>query len=215
MSLDFFPFLVFVALLVAVPFLFLLATAFIKAAVVLLILRNAIGIQQTPPNMVVYAIAGAIAVFVGYPVIVESFDIVTTAQVDYSDLAGWETVARDAAQPFIRFLSANVERVSLATFERIAIRLWPPELVPEDPRASLVLMIPAFVLSELTRAFQMGFLIFLPFLAIDLIVTTVLMALGMQQVQPTIISVPFKLLLFVSLQGWEKIVNGLLLTYVA
>lgn len=215
MSLDFFPFLVFVALLIAVPFLFLLATAFIKAAVVLLILRNAIGIQQTPPNMVVYAIAGAIAVFVGYPVIVESFDIVTTAQVDYSDLAGWETVARDAAQPFIRFLSANVERVSLATFERIAIRLWPPELVPEDPRASLVLMIPAFVLSELTRAFQMGFLIFLPFLAIDLIVTTVLMALGMQQVQPTIISVPFKLLLFVSLQGWEKIVNGLLLTYVA
>lgn len=209
-----FPFLVLIAGLVAVPFLFLLSTAFIKAAVVLLILRNAIGIQQTPPNMVVYAIAGAIAIFVGYPVIVESYDAVRMIDLDTAGIEGWESGVRAAGAPFIGFLSQNVDPVSLATFERIAERMWPPELVPENGRDSLVLLVPGFVLSELTRAFQMGFLIFLPFLAIDLIVTSLLMAMGMQQVQPTIISVPFKLLLFVSLQGWEKIVNGLLLTYV-
>lgn len=213
MGVDFFPLLVFMAVVILVPFLFLLSTAFIKSAVVLMILRNALGIQQTPPNMVIYAIAGAIAVFVGYPVIVEAFEGASALSPDLSDLSGWERMAREAARPFVAFLSVNVDPVSLATFERIAGRVWPPELVPENPQDSLVLLIPSFVLSELTRAFQMGFLLFLPFLAIDLIVTTILMALGMQQVQPTIISVPFKLLLFVSLQGWEKIVSGLLLTY--
>lgn len=202
--------------MVALPFAFLLSTAFIKSAVLLLILRNAIGLQQTPPNMVVYVIAGSIAFFVGYPVITESYEI-TTAMIETMDMQNvepWQQVFVAGVAPFRDFLAVNVDPRSLMTFQKVSLRLWPPELHITDPSEHFAILVPAFVMSELTRAFQMGFMIFMPFLAVDLIVTTILMALGMQQVTPNIVSVPFKLLMFVALDGWFKIVNGLLLSYI-
>lgn len=213
---DLFPYLILIGVLGAVPFIFLLTTAFIKAAVLLLILRNAIGLQQTPPNMVVYVIAGSIAVFVGYPVINEAYILTAdmAQTLDLSEFESWQRMFDTGSEPFRTFLATNVDERSLTTFDRISRQLWPPELHIEDPRSSIALLVPAFVLSELVRAFQMGFMIFLPFLAVDLIVTTLLMALGMQQVAPNIVSVPFKLLLFVALDGWYKVTSGLLMTYI-
>ena len=213
---DFFFLFIGISIMVLLPFVFLLTTAFIKSAVLILILRNAIGIQQTPPNMVVYVIAGSIAFFVSYPVIMESYKICSelAETLDLQNITSWQSLFTAGSAPFRDFLSVNVDSRSLMTFQKVSLRLWPPEFHVEDPQRHFAILVPAFVMSELTRAFQMGFMIFMPFLAVDLIVTTILMALGMQQVAPNIVSVPFKLLMFVALDGWFKIVNGLILTYV-
>ena len=116
------------------------------------------------------------------------------------------------SSPFQSFIVANVDSKHLAFFVNIANELWEDSGLQATPDMFLI-QVPAFMISELTRGFQIGFLLYLPFVAIDLAVTTILMALGMQQVQPNLISAPFKLLLFIFVDGWEKLIEGLLMSY--
>lgn len=187
-------------------------TAFVKLSVVLLILRNAIGLQQVPSNLVLMTITLFLAVFISLPVF--SQVITTLADADLSDQSLdvlFETITQ-AFAPFQAFIVRHTDPEQIAFFIEISNVVWEGSgfTATED---QFFVQVPAFLISELTRAFEIGFLMYLPFIAVDLAITVVLMAMGMQQVQPTIISTPFKLLLFVALDGWTKLVDGLLLSY--
>ncbi|WP_037916085.1 EscR/YscR/HrcR family type III secretion system export apparatus protein [Sulfitobacter sp. 20_GPM-1509m] len=188
-------------------------TSFVKISVVFLILRNALGLQQVPSNMIVMALAVILSVFISLPVLQASLNALADVEIDaMTPEAIFELVAVGLA-PFQTFLAANIDPMQLDFFVGIANEVWRGSgLVGEG--SDFVIQVPAFMMSELTRAFEIGFLIYLPFVAIDLAVTGILMAMGMQQVQPNIISVPFKLLIFVVIDGWLSLVEGLLTSYV-
>ena len=187
-------------------------TAFIKLSVVFMILRNALGIQQVPSNMIVMAVSLFLSIFISLPVI--SASLAGLSKVDMTDLTPDKIyeVAKIGIAPFQAFLTANIDPVQIDIFVEIANRVWEGSGMT-GTRDDFIIQVPAFMLSELTRAFEIGFMIYLPFVAIDLAVTGILMALGMQMVQPNIISVPFKLLVFVTLNGWLSLVESLLTSY--
>jgi type III secretory pathway component EscR len=317
--------LVVIVALALAPFVAVMVTSFTKIVVVLSLLRNALGLQQVPPNVVINGLAIVLSIYVMYPVILETYDAVSAHQqgrpvpasvqrkVDerqreqaareqaaarraaeraaQSDQAGGaaplpeaddpapaspaaadalraEAEARAAGDPAAAPgpLFGNVVTGSGAVEDAPAPTTPPPEaapplvppgsegarllamfeagkeplrafliahsspaerafflrsaqrLLPEERRGALtaddfIVVVPAFTVSELTTAFQIGFLIFLPFLIIDLVVANILLALGMMMMSPTTVSLPFKLLLFVLIDGWAKLVHGLVLTY--
>jgi len=201
------------------PYVAVMVTAFTKLVVVFSLLRNALGLQQTPPNVVLNGLAIILSLYVMYPVTLEMVDVseeFTSGLEQGGEDANTEEllqfVAR-AKEPLREFLIDHTDEDERAFFLTTARRLLPDErkaMVSED---DLTVVIPAFTVSELSRAFQIGFLIFLPFLVIDLIVSNILQALGMMMLSPTTISLPFKLLLFVLLDGWSKLIHGLVLSY--
>lgn len=213
---DFFPFLAFIAGTMAVPYLALVASSFIKIAVVIMILRNAIGIQQTPPNIVVYTIALALTLFIMQPVATQAFENMMSLGLDYSQIEDFARTVSVVSEPIEGFLERNTRPVDVAFFTEVRKTLVAdidPNLITPVEGRGLTLMVPSFMLSELTRAFEMGFMLYLPFLAVDMVLTAVLMAMGMNMVSPTVVAVPFKLLLFVALDGWPKLIQGLVLSY--
>ena len=122
-------------------------------------------------------------------------------------------VAREISPPLRHFLEKNTDPAVLKAFMGTAQRIWPASRRQTIARDNMLILVPAFTITELTRAFQIGFLLYLPFVAIDLIISNILLAMGMMMVSPMTISLPFKLLLFVTLDGWLKISQGLLLSY--
>ena len=208
--------LVLVVGLALAPYLAVMVTAFTKLVVVLSLLRNALGLQQTPPNMVLNGLAIILSIYVMYPVGLEISDLVEdelNKQSDVTELNRLITIASRAKEPLREFLIKHTNDEERAFFLSSAQRLLPEGKRSEVTKNDLLVIIPAFTVSELSRAFQIGFLIFLPFLVIDLIVSNILQALGMMMLSPTTISLPFKLLLFVLLDGWSKLIHGLILTY--
>ncbi len=201
------------------PYVAVMVTAFTKLVVVFSLLRNALGLQQTPPNVVLNGLAIILSLYVMYPVTLQMVEISEEfastlkhggGNASTQDLL--QLVAK-AKEPLREFLVEHTDRDEREFFLTTARRLLPEEqkaLVSED---DLTVVIPAFTVSELSKAFQIGFLIFLPFLVIDLIVSNILQALGMMMLSPTTISLPFKLLLFVLLDGWSKLIHGLVLSY--
>jgi type III secretion protein R len=187
-------------------------TAFVKLSVVFMILRNALGLQQVPSNMVVMVLTLFLAIFISVPVIATSVSTIATADFESNSLPELVGVLADALAPFQEFIVRNTDPDQLIFFAEMANSVWAGSGFTGGTD-DIFIQIPAFLISELTHAFEMGFLIYLPFIAVDLAVTVILMATGMQQVQPTIISTPFKLLLFVTLNGWTKLVEGLVLSY--
>ena len=180
--------------------------------VVLGLLRNAIGVQQVPPNMVLNGVALLVSCFVMAPVGMEAFK----AAQNYSPGADNSRVVvlLDACrEPFRQFLLKHTREREKAFFIRSAQQIWPKDkadtLKPDD----LLVLAPAFTLSELTEAFRIGFLLYLVFIVIDLVVANALMAMGLSQVTPTNVAIPFKLLLFVALDGWSMLIHGLVLSY--
>lgn len=202
-----------VTLLGFVPFLAVAVTAFAKISVVLLIVRNALGIQQTPPNMVIYGIAIVLTVFVSAPIAAELQAIVSAPGVQYETLDDWFGLMEKGAEPVRAFMLQHARLEDRAFFLNATEGVWGPELAANVDDEALPVLIPAFLVSELTRAFEIGFLLYLPFLAIDLIVSAVLMSLGMMMVSPIMIAIPFKLFLFVAVDGWSRLVQGLVLSY--
>jgi len=202
------------------PYVAVMITAFTKLVVVFSLLRNALGLQQTPPNVVLNGLAIVLSVYVMYPVglemaaaaqpVLEEQRSQDASGVKISELLNIAERAKEPLKGFlVKHTSVEEREFFLATAQR---------LLPEDKRAQttandLIVIVPAFTVSELSRAFQIGFIIFLPFLVIDLIVANILQALGMMMLSPTTISLPFKLLLFVLLDGWSKLIHGLVLTY--
>jgi type III secretion protein R len=196
-----------------IPFAVVTLTSFLKISVVLFLVRNALGTQQTPPNLVLYAIAVVLTFYVTAPLFAVEYARLTEPGVDLGTATGLRSAAVAAAEPiraFLqRFAAARERDFLLAATQRI----WPPDAMRDVSTDDLIILIPAFVVSELTRAFETGFLLYLPFIAIDLIVSNVLMAMGMVMVSPLVISVPFKLFLFVVVSGWTRLLHGLVLSY--
>lgn len=195
--------LLLMGLLTVLPSLVLMMTSFTRIIIVLSILRHALGLQQTPPNQVLVGLALFLSLFVMAPVI---SDINRTAITPYGEqqIGIEEAVSRSTAS-LHGFMMAQTRESDLALFQRLAKS--PPFATRQDVPLSILL--PAFVTSELKTAFQIGFLIFLPFLIIDLMVASALMSLGMMMLSPTIVSMPFKLLLFVLVDGWALTMGSL------
>ncbi len=187
-------------------------TSFIKISVVLFLLRNALGIQQTPPNLVLYGIALLLTSYIMAPVVHSAYTLALTDQpmTNFSDYAAAMERASGPAKAFLLRFTSQGEREFFTSATR---RVWGPDAHMDVTPNDMIVVIPSFVLSELRRAFETGFLLYLPFIAVDLVITAILMAMGMSSVSPTTISVPFKLFLFVAVEGWTRLIHGLVLGY--
>jgi flagellar biosynthetic protein FliP len=185
------------------PAMLLMMTGFTRIIIVLGLLRTAMGTQATPPNQVLLGLALFLTFFIMAPVFQVVYD---TAWVPLSaEEINFEEFLILAQEPFREFMLAQTREPDLALFARLAD--VGPMQGPED--VPLRILVPAFVTSELKTAFQIGFMVFIPFLIIDLVVASTLMSLGMMMVPPITISLPFKLMLFVLVDGWQLIVGSL------
>jgi len=206
------------AIVSLVPFIFMGVTAFVKISTVLQIVRSAIGAQQVPSNTVIMALATSLTLIamapVGSRIIDRAAPLVSQNDKKPQDTTVLIEKGIDAVrEPMRDFLKANASAKERARFFTVA-----KEARPEPERVKvgaddLSVLVPAFVVTELTEAFAIGFLIYLPFLVIDLVVANVLLALGMQMLQPTQVSLPFKLLLFVAIDGWGLLAQALVAGY--
>ncbi|MFQ3786209.1 type III secretion system export apparatus subunit SctR [Halomonas sp. A29] len=188
-------------------------TSFLKIAVVLFLIRNALGIQQTPPNLVLYGIALVLTVYITTPLVGE---IAYRLENHGGSLESIEDIRETGAllrEPLQEYLSLYANERERAFFIDATQNIWSEQARENLQDDDLVVLIPAFVTSELVRAFEIGFLIYIPFLVIDLVVANVLMAMGMVMVAPPLISVPLKIFLFVAVDGWSRLMHGLILSY--
>jgi type III secretion protein R len=196
-----------------VPFVVVTVTAFLKIAVVVFLVRNALGTQQTPPNLVLYGIAIVLTVYVATPVLGEIYARLSDPALDLRSIDGWRDAARQLRQPVHDYLVKFTRPQEREFFLSATRRVWNESAQASATNDDLVILVPSFVISELTRAFEIGFLLYLPFIVIDLVVANVLMSMGMMMVSPLVISVPFKLFLFVMADGWSRLMHGLVLSY--
>ncbi|WP_033921894.1 flagellar type III secretion system pore protein FliP [Sphingomonas sp. 37zxx] len=201
--------LIIMGLLSILPSILLMMTSFTRIIIVLAVLRQALGLQQTPPNQVLIGLSLFLSFFIMAPTISQ---INTQAIQPYAaGQIGATQVIEIGGQSLHAFMLKQTRKKDITMFSDIA--KTGPYATPQDVPFSVLL--PAFVTSELKTAFQIGFLIFLPFIIIDLVVATVLMSLGMMMLSPTIISLPFKLLLFVLVDGWALTMGSLANSFVS
>ncbi len=196
-----------VTVLSLAPSILVMMTSFIRIIVVLSFLRTAMGTQQTPPNQVLVSLALFLTAFIMMPVFEQAYDTaiepLIAGQIDEVDAFERSVV------PFREFMMRHVRGQDLELFVDIG------GVEIEDPEAEMPMrvLIPAFMISELRRAFEIGFLIFVPFLIIDMVVASVLMAMGMMMLPPIIIALPFKIIFFVLVDGWYMIVGSLVQSF--
>ncbi len=209
------PFYLILALsgMALVPFLAVMTTSFVKLAIVFGLLRNALGIQQIPPNMAIYGLSMILTIYIMAPVGYAIHDTLIEQDLSFEDSENFINALDKGSDPFKDFLKKHANSREVSFFMKNAESLWPQEYVDRLGADSFMILIPAFTVSELTSAFEIGFLLYLPFIVIDLIISNILLALGMMMVSPMTISLPFKLLLFVLLDGWARLIHGLVLTY--
>jgi type III secretion protein R len=202
------------ALVSLLPFVFMSVTAFVKISTVLQIVRSAIGAQSVPSNTVVLALSAALTLLAMAPVGSRIAARAAPLLESKKDTASLVRDGIDAVRdPMRDFLRANASDREKARFTALAKDVRPPEerasVTPDD----VSVLVPAFVVTELGEAFAVGFLIYLPFLVLDLVIANVLLALGMQMMSPTQVSLPFKLLLFVAIDGWGLLSQALVAGY--
>lgn len=205
--------LVTVIVLALAPFVAVMVTSFTKLVVVLSLLRNALGLQQVPPNVVLNGLALVLTVYVMYPVGLQMKERLATVPAPAANTSALLSAADTAKEPLRDFLVKHSRPIERAFFLKTAQRAVAPEQAATLTERDFLVVVPAFTVSELAVAFEIGFLIFLPFLVIDLVISNILMAMGMMMLSPTTVSLPFKLLLFVLIDGWVKLTHGLVLTY--
>jgi type III secretion protein R len=218
--------LVTVVLISLAPFFAVMVTSFTKIVVVLSLLRNALGLQQVPPNVVLNGLALVLSVYVMYPTLqqmqaaafvdsaVVTMEGDTSAEANKLESTGdMFAIADRAKEPLRAFLLKHSDPRERAFFLKTQQRIGDPAKAKEITERDFVVAIPAFVVKELKIAFQIGFLIFLPFLVIDMVISNILLAMGMMMLSPVTISLPFKILLFVLIDGWVKLTHGLVLSY--
>ena len=194
-----------------VPFFILMTTSFVKIAVVLPLVRNALGIQQIPPNMALYGLALILTLYIMAPVFSQMAEIAETRS--FASVSEVFDSISVIAEPLRVFLLEHTDELEHDFFINTVEKIWPQHLVDSIDRESFATLIPAFMITELTAAFEIGFLLYLPFIAIDLIVSNLLLAMGMMMVSPLTISLPLKLFLFVVVDGWSQLIRGLVFTY--
>ncbi|MDE3020277.1 MAG: flagellar type III secretion system pore protein FliP [Pseudomonadota bacterium] len=199
--------LLFLTSLTFLPAILLMMTAFTRIIIVLSLLRQALGTLQTPPNQVLVGLALFLTFFVMSPVLnkmyVDAYQPYSTHQIGFTE-------ALDRAEPPLKaFMLHQTRESDIALFVRIAHQ--GPIAKPED--TPMKILVPAYVISELKTAFQIGFVLFIPFLIIDMVVSSVLMSMGMMMLSPVIISLPFKIMLFVLVDGWSLVIGSLVKSF--
>ncbi|WP_170410809.1 flagellar type III secretion system pore protein FliP [Ruegeria arenilitoris] len=197
-----------ITILSLAPGLAIMVTCFPFLITVLAILRQGIGLQQSPPNMLIVSLAMFLTYFIMEPVFSEAWATGIRPMVE--ETMAVEPALQIAIQPFRAFMAA---RLDPDTFHAMAALRPGGDAIALTPEAPLSILMPSFMLSEIARAFQIGFLIFLPFLIIDLVVAAVLMSMGMMMVPPATVSLPFKLAFFVIADGWSLIAGALVRSY--
>lgn len=210
---NLFSIIVLVSTIGLIPIVVVTMTGFLKIAVVLFIIRNALGLQQTPPNLVLYGIALVLTVYVTTPLLGEIMQVVERNPPSIESIEEIRNSADIIKEPIKDYLSRYASQQERDFFLRATEGLWSEEARRNLRDDDLIVLIPAFVSSELTRAFEIGFLLYIPFLIIDLIVSNVLMSMGMMMVSPPLISTPLKIFLFVAVDGWSRLMHGLILSY--
>ena len=202
------------ALMALLPTVVVVTTSFLKIAVVMSLLRNALGVQQVPPNLALYGMALILSAYIMAPVGSHMADRLTAQPETMRSVPALVSGVREGAEPLREFMLRNSKVEQRDFFVRTAKRLWGPDLSAGMTERDFMVLMPAFMVSELTVAFQIGFLLYLPFVVIDLIVSNILLAMGMMMVSPVTISLPLKLFLFVMLDGWSRLIQSLILSYV-
>ena len=220
-STDSFSLILTMVALALLPFVAMVATSYLKIVVVMSLVRNALGIQSIPPNMVINALALILTFYIMAPRVSQSWELLTAKmEANRPEKVFRTELVAEAGEPFREFLVQETGEKQLAFFVNTAEQLWATKdesgnVVPANvDRHGYCVLVPAFCVSELTKAFQIGFLVYLPFIAIDIIISNILLAMGMMMVSPVTISLPFKLLLFVMVDGWTLLVHGLVQSYV-
>ncbi len=199
--------LVVLTILVLAPSLIFVGTSFLRLIVVFAFLRQALGTQQMPPNQVLVSLALILTFFIMEPIATQSYDQAVKPYL--AQEIGYQEAFEKGVQPFKGFMIRNTREKDLALFFRIR-KLENPKNIEDVP---LTVAMPAFIISELKTAFQIGFLLYLPFLVIDMVVASVLMSMGMMMLPPVMISLPFKLLVFVLVDGWNLLVGNLVASF--
>ncbi len=196
--------LIILTLLVLAPSLILMMTSFLRLLVVFSFLRQALGTQQMPPNQIMVSLALILSFFIMQPVGEKAYKDGIKPYIDKK--IDYEEAFVRGVKPFKEFMIRNTREKDLALFYRIR-KLKNPKTFDDVP---LSIATPAFMISELKSAFEIGFLLFLPFLVIDMVVSSVLMSMGMMMLPPVMISMPFKLLIFVLVDGWNLLIGNLI-----
>jgi type III secretion protein R len=201
------------AALALLPTLVVVSTSFLKVAVVMSLMRNALGVQQIPPNIAIYGLTLIITAYIMAPVGQNIYESVTaTPEITRSVEKTFQAFTR-GAEPMREFFYRHSDRDQRNFFVQAAKDLWSPQMAAKLQEKDFIVLMPAYMVTELTSAFKIGFLLFLPFVVIDLIVSNILLALGMMMVSPVMISMPIKLFLFVMVDGWSRLIHGLIETY--
>jgi type III secretion protein R len=198
------------------PFLVAAGTCYIKFSIVFVIVRNALGLQQVPSNMALNAIALMLAIFVMTPVMKQGYGYYKEEQVAFTDIGSVVNFAENGLGSYKEYLRKYTDPELALFFERAqAVQSESDVELPADEELtpSLFSLLPAYALSEIKSAFKIGFYLYLPFVIVDLVISSILLALGMMMMSPVIISVPIKLVLFVALDGWALLSTGLVKQY--
>ncbi len=189
------------------PAILVVVTSFTRIIIVFSLLRSAMGTQQTPPNVVLISLALFMTAFIMAPTIKEAYDQGVTPLID--ELITEDEAYERITTPFHTFMMSQVREKDLQLF----IDLSRTEIPAEASDTPIQVLVPAFIISELQRAFEIGFLIFVPFIIIDMIVASILMSMGMMMLPPVLISLPFKLIFFVMVDGWHLLVGSLIQSF--
>jgi len=215
------------ALATLLPFVLAVGSCFLKFSVVFSLLRNAIGLQQVPSNMVLNGIAVIMTAFVMMPIFNQAQRYYHEQQVDLNNPVSLQAFLDEGLSSYRNYLARYAEPDMVQFFGELHEAQLRNDTGPAPPaplrdpddridpqQASLLTLLPAYALSELKSAFEIGFYLYLPFVVVDMLVSNVLLALGMMMMSPITISLPIKLILFVMMDGWNKVVKGLILQYV-
>jgi type III secretion protein R len=203
------------------PFAIMLLTSYIKIVIVLSLLRNALGVQQSPPNAVLSGIALLMTIYVMFPTVLAMYkvgeDYLKTkppSQLFSGESAQYIVNVMDITkEPMREFLQRNTIGKHMTGFYQLAYRSFPEEFRKDLKVNDFIVLIPAFITSQLKAAFEIGVLIYLPFFVIDLVTSNILLAMGMMMLSPLTIALPLKLLLVVMVDGWTLIIQGLVLSF--
>jgi type III secretion protein R len=209
------------AILALLPFIIMLMTSFLKIVIVFSLLRNAIGVQQSPPNQALNGMALLMSIYVMFPTGVAMYDAAKTVvknsppqELFSSDSAFYViNVIDQAKDPLKDFLKRNTSTKTTRYFYQLAYRKFPENYRTQLTMDDFVILVPAYVTSQIKSAFEVGVLIYLPFFVIDLVTSNILLAMGMMMLSPLTIALPLKLLLIVMIDGWTLIVQGLVLSF--
>ncbi len=202
------------AILGLLPLFLVVTTSFLKISTVMMLVRNSLGVQQVPPNIALYGLSFILSLYVMAPVIEKTGDAFRNEPGALTSVQAIMSTFSKGSEPLRAFLLKNSKAEQRAFFVNSSKAMWPKEQADKVKESDFIVLMPAFVVGELTTAFEIGFLLYLPFVVIDLIVSNILLALGMMMVSPSTISLPLKLFLFVMVDGWTQLLHGLVLSYV-